>query len=534
MHCKSCGASLKSDARFCGKCGARADAVEPMGDRCPTCGTINRPGAKFCQRDGTPLVGAVPSHNEGGAAAASVAPTTASATSVETPVTTTEAVVQVAPPVVPSPGNPRHRPEPDEALGASGQSRWWLAIGTIVLLVAAGGGYWWYTGRGTPDDTADLEHAPAQPVPGSAGAGETAGDAGETPPLATTRETSSVDPSAAVQAPRVSGGDRWVTEVVDHQDATLNYRAERTVTDVGPDRIFTAVRTLGKDYVRVVEYTGEWALVATHLRSGATTDFSPALPYLDFPLQAGKSWEARVVETDAEGNRRVHEVRARVESWETVEVPAGTFRALKIVLTDDISKNGVAVLQGRDESWYSPEVKRTVKTEETSLDPATGERRRRTVSLVEYSVQQAGPSAAAQSRSGETARAQTAFEIDAAVGKWRWQEIRHPDGLPTFWKITPAGPGRFKLSQGSPDSADPLDARQVNWIEGTDDVYLTAVGGQLEAEFEAANFLGSTHAIVARYRVTIRPMSQDRLACRVWSNAGNGITEYEARRFGEA
>jgi hypothetical protein len=211
----------------------------------------------------------------------------------------------------------------------------------------------------------------------------------EAPPAVAPTETPSVDPSTTMHAPRVSVGDRWVTEVVDHQDPTLNYRAERTVTDVGPDRIFTAVRTLGKDYVRVVEYTGEWALVATHLRSGATTSYSPTLPYLSFPLQPGKSWEARVVETDAEGKQRVHEVRARVESWETVRVPAGTFTALKVVLTDDISKDGLLVQQGQDVSWYAPEARRTVKTEETSFDPATGERRRRTISLVEYALQSA-------------------------------------------------------------------------------------------------------------------------------------------------
>jgi hypothetical protein len=59
---------------------------------------------------------------------------------------------------------------------------------------------------------------------------------------------------------------------------------------------------------------------------------------------------------------------------------------LKIVLSDDISKDGVVVQQGQDVSWYAPEARRTVKTEETSFDPATGERRRRTISLVEYSV----------------------------------------------------------------------------------------------------------------------------------------------------
>ena len=83
-----------------------------------------------------------------------------------------------------------------------------------------------------------------------------------------------------------------------------------------------------------------------------------------------------------------------MEAWETVQVPAGTFNALKVVLTDDISKDGVVVQQGQDVSWYAPDVRRTVKTEETSFDPATGERRRRTISLVEYSLQNSGDAGA--------------------------------------------------------------------------------------------------------------------------------------------
>ena len=230
-------------------------------------------------------------------------------------------------------------------------------------------------------------------------------------PSPITSQVSQLSPVAAegIEAPSVRVGDQWVTEVVDHQDAALNYRAERTVTDVGPDRIFTSVRTLGKDYTRVVEYTGEWALVATHLRSGATTSYSPALPYLSFPLQPGRSWQGRVVETDAEGKQRVHDVRAQMGSWETVQVPAGTFESLKIVLTDDISKDGVVVQQGQDVSWYAPDVRRTVKTEESSFDPATGERRRRTISLVEYSV---GGRDGAVSGSGHRSPAMTESSMD--------------------------------------------------------------------------------------------------------------------------
>jgi len=257
------------------------------------------------------------------------------------------------------------------------------------MLAAAGGGYWYFKRQGASPAVAETALAPMKETPrtSAAAAPGSESDVQEESPAPAKSEMPPQVQSRVADLPQVSVGDRWVTEVVDHQDSMLNYRAERTVTEVGPDRIFTSVRTLGKDYVRVVEYTGEWALVATHLRSGATTTYSPALPYVSFPVQPGKSWQERVVETDAEGKQRVHDVSARVEAWESVHVPAGTFSAVKIVLTDDISKDGVVVQQGQDVSWYAPEARRTIKTEEMSFDPATGERRRRTISLVEYALQ---------------------------------------------------------------------------------------------------------------------------------------------------
>ena len=181
-------------------------------------------------------------------------------------------------------------------------------------------------------------------------------------------------------------GDRWVTDVVDHQDARLNYRSERIVQSIDGGRVVTSVRTLKSNYTRTVEYDTHWSLLAARLPNGATTTFAPALPYLQFPMSPGQRWQARVVETKADGTQRVHEVRAIVEGWDRVTVPAGQFDALRIVLTDDASEGGVLVSQGQDVSWYVPEVRRSVKSEETSFTPKTGERRRRTIELVEYAL----------------------------------------------------------------------------------------------------------------------------------------------------
>lgn len=194
-------------------------------------------------------------------------------------------------------------------------------------------------------------------------------------------------PAEQVEVPTVRVGDRWITDVVDHQDDRLSYRSERVVTDAQAGRIVTTVRSLKSNYVRTVSYDDQWGLLATSQQSGSTTRYEPALPYLSFPLHPGKTWQARVVETSADGAQKVHVVNATVESWETVTVPAGTFVALKVVISDDVAQNDVLVSQGQDVSWYAPEVRRSVRTEETSHDPKTGERRRRTLSLIEYSLQ---------------------------------------------------------------------------------------------------------------------------------------------------
>lgn len=195
---------------------------------------------------------------------------------------------------------------------------------------------------------------------------------------------SHLPPSGLVESPSVRVGDRWVTEVIDHQDANLNYRSERIAQSVGGGRVVTTVKTLKSNYTRTIEYDDQWGLLLTRLPKGATTTFSPALPYMSFPLSPGKTWQARVTEVSPGSGDKIHMITARVGKWESVTVPAGTFQALRIELNDDISESGVVIQQGLDISWYAPEVRRSVKTEEMSFNPRTGERRRRTITLTEY------------------------------------------------------------------------------------------------------------------------------------------------------
>jgi len=195
-----------------------------------------------------------------------------------------------------------------------------------------------------------------------------------------------VTPATVAQRPSLSPGDRWVTEVTDHQDARLNYRSERVVVSVDGGRVVTTAKTLKSNYTRTVEYDPDWGLLASRHPNGSVTTFSPALPYMQFPLQPGSQWAARSDEIASTGERKVHNISARVTGWEQVRAPAGTFNALRIELSDRIEVDGSMVHEGKDVSWYVPSVKRSVRSEETSFDPKTNQTRRRTIELVEYQV----------------------------------------------------------------------------------------------------------------------------------------------------
>ena len=49
MQCPSCGSDNRDGARFCNDCAA------PLPLLCPSCGIENRPGAKFCNDCAAPL-----------------------------------------------------------------------------------------------------------------------------------------------------------------------------------------------------------------------------------------------------------------------------------------------------------------------------------------------------------------------------------------------------------------------------------------------------------------------------------------------
>jgi hypothetical protein len=93
-----------------------------------------------------------------------------------------------------------------------------------------------------------------------------------------------------------------------------------------------------------------------------------------FPIELGKSWQYEFKTSGANGD--TSQVRkAKAASWEEVRVPAGTFKALKIVHDGswarvEIGRHFSGVVT--ETTWYSPEVKRLIKREYLDRTPGGG------------------------------------------------------------------------------------------------------------------------------------------------------------------
>lgn len=94
-----------------------------------------------------------------------------------------------------------------------------------------------------------------------------------------------------------------------------------------------------------------------------------AMPYLlNFPLYPGKEWKERYVETTnaiPPVPRAEYSVQSQVRNWETIQVEAGTFRAIRI---DTLKTDLASGLKINISSWYSPEVGQIIKMHSSQLE----------------------------------------------------------------------------------------------------------------------------------------------------------------------
>lgn len=150
--------------------------------------------------------------------------------------------------------------------------------------------------------------------------------------------------------PQVRVGDAWTyrqTNFITQKNAVFAYRVT-TLTD-GRIKLATEGHS---DW-----FTPDWNLV----ESSAGVKFAPHEGYFDFPLEPGKTYPFKAGRTVAKSHDHWQGM-VRVQDWETIDVPAGSYRVLRVDINGTFG-NGPVVrrAQLRQSYWWSAEVRRWVR-----------------------------------------------------------------------------------------------------------------------------------------------------------------------------
>jgi hypothetical protein len=160
--------------------------------------------------------------------------------------------------------------------------------------------------------------------------------------------------SAIVSAPLIRPGSTWtyrVTDTTDKQPRTMTLTFERE--DVYKNASVLAFSSGGQ----TVLYDRDLNFVAEVTGDRVLREASPSYRAFDFPFYVGKEW--RSVFTYQDNARSLSwspvEVFWKTKEYDVVKVPAGQYRAFKLV-----SEPRTNWAQ-KEELWYSPEVLQVVR-----------------------------------------------------------------------------------------------------------------------------------------------------------------------------
>lgn len=155
--------------------------------------------------------------------------------------------------------------------------------------------------------------------------------------------------------PNYTVGQKWTRS--DGEYRLIRIEGDRYIFSAGPNQEVHLTRDL---------------MVAKVQKGGWSTEFSPP-PSLPWPLEVGK-WGAGRVSWQVPNDLRTLSIEYTwsIEAYEDVHVPAGTFKAFRIVLSWEPAIKDVITMSSfpprRLVSWFAPEVQLLVKAE--SHDPA--------------------------------------------------------------------------------------------------------------------------------------------------------------------
>jgi hypothetical protein len=120
---------------------------------------------------------------------------------------------------------------------------------------------------------------------------------------------------------------------------------------------------------RVLDVRGD--LVRLERADGTSVAFEPPMRMLPFPLRPGERFRQVLVARESDGSspRRVI-VSGYVGGWETVKVPAGEFRALRVVRDSFLGDQRFYRTETtrKEVDWYAPSIGVVVRSVEDSFN----------------------------------------------------------------------------------------------------------------------------------------------------------------------
>ena len=168
-----------------------------------------------------------------------------------------------------------------------------------------------------------------------------------------------------VDRPVLRAGDRWIYRLTDGFTGLPMSEYGMSIVEPTWPKPTVSLGPAMRDGQRVPPPYGDkaeaWSWPPSELRIA-----NGSYDLVEFPLTVGKEWSMQFEVAwhgDVE-HLQPDRRKATVEGWETIRVPAGEFRVLRIVL---VGRRRVHWIDGefhllvRETVWYSPDVKNVVK-----------------------------------------------------------------------------------------------------------------------------------------------------------------------------
>jgi hypothetical protein len=156
-------------------------------------------------------------------------------------------------------------------------------------------------------------------------------------------ETAAPVISTVSAAPGWRPGDRWVYGWTSGTESGLKTLEALEITEINGVTFYRL-----RDGEREVFWTLDLRWAATTEEGRVAARMRPPQPWFTWPLEVGRTWTHRGAYEDRSGKAEFSDIFSVVAA-EAVEVPAGRFKAFKIVRQTE--------RRDSDQYWYAPEVR---------------------------------------------------------------------------------------------------------------------------------------------------------------------------------